>query len=162
MNAMTLPDSTKSSMLWVFSFFFYLFYGPVGAIGQPSLSWETLADVTYKEQYDEALDWYYLIPIFGKYPRAYENKTVIIEGYYIPVNKESKFHVLSRYPYSSCFFCGGAGPESVVELQLAEKIRKHISMDKRVRFQGELILNSEDFDHCNYILKAARPLFDSK
>ncbi len=155
-----MPTSIKNKKnieLIVLSIFIFLFFSPVILAGQKSLSWVTLSDVTFKEVYDEKAKWYWLVPIFGEKAKAFQNKKVVLEGYFIPVDPERNFHVLSRYPYSSCFFCGGAGPESVVELQIDKKLAKHISMDERIRFEGELILNDSDFDHCSYILKAARP-----
>ena len=125
---------------------------------QKSLTWEVLSNVKFNKQYDETIKAYWLVPTFGARVKAYENKTVIVEGYFIPVDTEGKFYVLSKYPYSSCFFCGGAGPESIVELQVSKKLVKHISMDERVQFQGKFALNVSDFKHCNYILKGARPL----
>jgi hypothetical protein len=159
MNVPSPPTIIKSIERIILSIFFLLFLSSGKLFGQHSLSWEILEDVTYKQQFDKELQWYFLVPTFGEQPKAYENKTVIVEGYFIPADHQNNFHVLSRYPFSACFFCGGAGPESVVELQLDEKLVEHIRMDEKVQFQGELVLNSSDFDHLNYILKAARPIY---
>ncbi len=65
------------------------------------------------------------------------------------------FFILSRYPLSSCYFCGAAGPETVVELQLKPEAVKRYRMDEQLSFKGTLLLNVNDLDHCNYILKGA-------
>ncbi len=153
------PSKNHKQTLLRLGLFCLLLVSPPTLHAQKVLSWEVLADVHFHEQYDESLDAYWLIPTFGRKPKAHQHQTVILEGYFIPVDLQNNFFVLSRYPYESCFFCGGAGPESVVELQISKKKVKHISMDKRVRFKGTLILNKSDFDHCNYILKEARLLF---
>lgn len=158
MNIMYSLSHRKRSILFILSFLLILVFSPTNLISQESLSWEALADITYTKEYDEEFKTYWLVPIFGKQPKAYQHKIVILEGYFIPLDSDGNFNILSRYPYSSCFFCGKAGPESVVELQMDKKLVKDIRMDERVRFQGELILNRTDYDHCNYILKAARPL----
>ena len=123
-----------------------------------TLSWEALADVTFSEKYNKETDAYWLIPVFGQQPRSNEGKRVIIEGYFIPVDMDSGFYVLSQFPYSSCFFCGEAGPESVVELQMDKKLANKLRMDQRVKIQGTFQTNDSDFDHCNYMLKDAKPL----
>ena len=154
---MIFKQILKGSMLFIF--FTMLAISPLEVIGQEPLGWNILADVTFTEKWDEDLQAYWLIPTFGKQPKAYENKLIILEGYFIPVDMENNFHVLSKYPYSSCFFCGRAGPETVVELQLDEKVVKRISMDQRITVQGTLVLNKSDYEHCNYILQAAQTLF---
>lgn len=120
-----------------------------------SISWDMLADVEYSEQYDKKLDAYWLIPTFGESPKAIHNREVVLMGYFIPFNLDENFYVLSRYPYSNCFFCGGAGPESVVELQFDGGPPAQLRMDKKYFFKGTFKLNADDFDHCNYIFENA-------
>jgi len=140
----------------------FLFLGSLcltsASFGQKSLSWKVLDDVTFQEKFDEEFQAYWLVPIFGEKVKAHENQTVVLEGYFIPIDMDGKVQILSRYPYANCFFCGGAGPESIVELQLERKLTEYLSMDDRVRFQGKLVLNESDYEHCNYILKDARLL----
>lgn len=132
---------------------FHSFHGQ--AQNSVPISWETLADVEYSEKYDESLQAYWLVPDFGESPKAVEGKEVVLMGYFIPFNFEEQFYVLSRYPYSNCFFCGGAGPESVLELQFKEEPPAKLKMDKRYFFKGILRLNKTDLNHCNYILEDA-------
>ena len=137
---------------------FLLTYSHLGT-AQQSLTWEDLADVTFSEKYDEELQAYWLIPDFGAKPKSFAGKDVIIMGYFIPFNVDDDFYVLSKNPYSSCFFCGQAGPETVMELQVADPLPDRIRIDQRLFFRGTLELNKSDLNHCNYILKDARPVF---
>ena len=98
------------------------------------------------------------LPKFGNQIKAFNKQRVILEGYFIPVDTEGNFHILSKFPFSSCFFCGAAGPESVVEIQLDKKIAKGLKTDAQLRVQGKLVLNRADFDHCNYILEDVKLL----
>lgn len=123
---------------------------------QSATGWEILTDVTFEEQYDENIDGYWLIPNFGKKLRAHQNKPLTVEGYFIPIDPDDGFFVLSKFPYAACFFCGGAGPESVIELNVKKSEVEHIRLDQKVTFTGKLKLNRSDFDHCNYILKEAK------
>ncbi len=147
--------------LWSLAFFMLLFVRPTEILAQTEISWNVLADVSFKEKYDEETQLYWLTPVFGQQPKAQEGKRVVLNGYFIPLEPESGIYVLSRYPYSACFFCGGAGPETVVELQLSKKLTHHIRMDEQVSFEGILKLNSTEFDHCNYILQEAAHLKNS-
>ena len=118
------------------------------------LSWTTLADVEYKEVYLEELDAWFWEPEFGDSVKEYEGEQVYITGYMVPVDVEADYFVLSRYPFASCFFCGNAGPESVVDLRQKKEGRK-FKQDERLTFVGKLRLNKSDIYELNYILEEA-------
>ena len=67
---------------------------------------------------------------------------------------DENFYVLSRYPFANCFFCGGAGPESVVDLRFKDENRMY-ETDERLTFRGKLALNADDVYQMNYILEGA-------
>jgi hypothetical protein len=73
---------------------------------------------------------------------------------YHPVDVAANLYVLSANPYSACFFCGGAGPESVVQLKM-KKTNKKYETDDVMKFKGVLKLNADDINEMNYILDAA-------
>jgi len=127
------------------------------ADAQIKLSWSLLSDVEFESKYFEKYDAAYLAPTFGEGPRAYEGKEVLISGFFIPLNEDEFFFVLSRYPYSACYFCGAAGPESIVELQLKLKKMRRFKLDEQLTFKGILRLNASDVEHLNYILEDAEP-----
>ena len=122
--------------------------------GPQELSWLTLTDVTFKEMYVSEMDMYYWKPTFGLSVKALENKEVYITGYVIPVDYDENFYVISRYPYANCYFCGGGGPESVVDLRFAGQNRTY-KTDERLTFKGRLKLNATDVYQMNYILEGA-------
>lgn len=146
-------------LVWVIGVVTLLFF-PLKMNGQQAIKWKALTDVTFTEKFDKKINGYWLIPTFGAKTKAWENKLVILDGYFIPIDLDDNFHVLSRYPYASCFFCGAAGPESIVELQLDKKVSMRLEMDERLRVEGVLVLNNSDLDHCSYILKNAKLIRD--
>jgi len=119
-----------------------------------TIDWQLLSKVEwddrYVPEYDETV-WY---PDFSKSVLALDSELIQIEGYVIPVDVESGYYVLSANPYASCFFCGNAGPESVMELHMPDK-EKVFKTDEVVVFTGRLKLNWDDLEHCNYILQNA-------
>ena len=99
------------------------------------LSWKQLMSVEFeKDEFGEP------IPIFSKELQSYNFQTITIEGFMIPVDVDGNYYVLSAFPYASCFFCGNAGPESVVELRLAKKGQR-FQMDDARKFKGMLVLS---------------------
>ncbi len=97
---------------------------------------------------------YFLYPTFGQTVRNLQNKEVQIKGYMIPVDETENIYVLSSQPMAACFFCGGAGPESIIELQFKNRRRK-FKTDEVRSVRGMLQLNNNDIEHLNYILKNA-------
>lgn len=118
------------------------------------LSWEVLRDVTFKKKWYAEESVYMLYPTFGQGVQKLNGKTVELTGYVLPVDLESNLYVLSAFPYSACFFCGGAGPESVVSLKF-KKSDKKFKTDERRTFHGTLKLNADNIYELNYILADA-------
>ena len=124
-------------------------------LGFEKLTWEDLTDVEFMDVYVEELDAYYWKPIFGTSVQNLEGRKFHITGYVIPVDIDEDFYVLSRYPFANCFFCGGAGPETVVDLQFTGHSPREYATDERLTFAGELKLNSDDVYQMNYIIVGA-------
>ena len=119
------------------------------------LTWDMLKDVSFKKKWYPQESIFMLYPTFGLPLKKLENKEVIIKGYVIPVDVATNMYVLSAFPYSQCFFCGGAGPESVMSLKpLKSEVRKYKTDDMHT-FKGKLKLNADDIYEMNYILEEA-------
>lgn len=122
--------------------------------GQQTVTWKMLGDVTFYEKYNKEYDFNVLYPKFGKTVKELEGKDIVIEGYAIPVEElGADILVLSALPYSQCFFCGGAGPESVMDIKSKKKIK--FKVDKKLKLKGRLKLNETDLSQLNYILENA-------
>lgn len=119
------------------------------------LTWQVLSDVEFTDIYLEELDAYYWMPEFGPQVIAAEGKEFHITGYMIPVDVDEDFYVLSRFPFANCFFCGGAGPESVIDLRFPTREKRTYQTDDRLTFRGTLRLNADDVYQMNYILEGA-------
>ena len=117
--------------------------------------WKTLSKISYKKEYDELMGFKIDKPVFGESVKALEGKEITIKGYIIPVEgyKGHKEFIFSAFPYSMCFFCGGAGPESVMEVQAVEAINY---VAESIVLKGKLHLNSEDVNKLMFSLSEAR------
>jgi len=110
---------------------------------QNIITWELLKDVEFDEIWSEEFQAYYMVPKFSNSVKEMDGKEVQIRGFIIPVDIVQDYYVLSANPYSSCFFCGQAGPESVMEIQMIKKY-EGLRMDQVITFQGTLKLNTDD------------------
>lgn len=125
--------------------------------GHIILTWEELARVTFEEDYHEGVEEYIFRPIFSDTLKALDGKKIMIEGFVIPIEEtgDETFVVLSGLPYLQCFFCGGAGPETVIDILPKGKLKKRLTTDEKITFKGRLRLNADDLDYLNYILDDA-------
>jgi hypothetical protein len=121
------------------------------------VSWSDLMDITFKDIYMEEDDIYVYFPLFGQKQKVLDGQEIEITGYIIPVDVEANIYVLSAFPFSACFFCGNAGPESVMAIYF-ESNDKRYKTDDRLTLTGTLELNETDVDELVYILRSAREI----
>jgi hypothetical protein len=121
------------------------------------VAWETLANIGWDKKYNDKYKQQFNYPKFAPAVKAYDGKEVIIKGYVLPIDVGGDYLVLSRFPYESCFFCGGAGPESVMEVHIKNP---KLANKKTATFKGRLRLNGDDVDALVYILDDAELIPD--
>jgi hypothetical protein len=122
--------------------------GPVTPI-----SWDTLANISYEYIQNFEQNFWYGEATFSEEVKALDGEMVEIQGYILQVDLEGNSYYLSAYPFSSCFFCGGAGQESVMELRL-KNAKQSFTQDELVKLRGRLRLNNRELE-LNYILEEA-------
>ena len=92
---------------------------------------------------------------FGDKLEEINGKEIAIEGFYLPGDMTGYIFVLSRAPSSMCFFCSGAGIETIVEMNIKkdemDKFRK-LKTDDYIAIKGKLRLNNTDEEHLIYIV----------
>jgi hypothetical protein len=116
--------------------------------------WHTLAEVSFTNKKDAA-GYDVAVPQFSSHLKSYNTKKIKLKGYMIPLEElggQQKF-MLSSLPFNLCYFCGAAGPETIVEVDSNEKIK---FSTKQIIMEGMLLLNDKDPDHHIYILKSAK------
>jgi hypothetical protein len=123
------------------------------AQGTSAENWKTLSKIEYEKSKDEYGEIY--VPKFGPDIKSIEGKEIELSGYIIPFEGmfEPDHLIISSVPVASCFFCGGAGPESVAEIYLDESVKYTA---KKVTITGKLKLNDSDVDQLMYILEGAK------
>ncbi len=109
---------------------------------QTLVSWNTFAQVTFHKEYSETFGFEVNVkpPEFSKELMALNGKEIKVKGYVIPVDVELGMYMVSANPFANCFFCGNAGPETVVEL-FPNGSFPRFTTDQMVTFQGILQIN---------------------
>ncbi|MBD0405211.1 MULTISPECIES: hypothetical protein [unclassified Flammeovirga] len=112
--------------------------------------WKTLSNVEMKTYMDETLGFEVSEPIFGGEVEMIDGSMITISGYILPVDSDDGTSILSYMAFANCFFCGNAGPETVMELDTPK--RQNL-VNKKVVVKGRLELNRDDFFSLIYRLK---------
>ncbi|MEL6254428.1 MAG: DUF3299 domain-containing protein [Bacteroidota bacterium] len=128
---------------------------PASIEGPVRIDWQILQDIKYDLKYMPELELSMYTPLFSDRVKALDGKEVIIEGYVIPMIEGLNEIALSANPYAACFFCGQAGPASVMSVFLKEDARK-FKLDDIKKFRGRLKLNYDNPDEFYYLLQDAR------
>ena len=123
---------------------------------QKAIDWTLLGKVSFQSEYDESSQQYIEKPEYDAAITGLERQQVKIRGYVMPLDATGEQYILSGLPYSSCFFCGGGGIETVMELELSDK-NLSFDLDEVVTFAGTFRLNDDPLGLL-YQLKAAKPV----
>lgn len=121
---------------------------------QYSSTWITLSKVKIERKFDPSMNFEVDYPTFSEEVLALNGKEITLEGWMIPLDelRGENYFVLSALPFANCFFCGGAGPETVMEVFTDEKVEFEVD---RIKVKGRLRLNATDPMQLMYILNDA-------
>lgn len=118
------------------------------------LNWMELQRVKMRPVSLKHVDGVLPLPIFTEAIKKYNGKIAEIDGYVIPLDKTGKTLVISAYNMAECFFCGKAGPASVMTV-LLKKPSKQYKIDQIATFRGRLLLNDSNPEELFYVLQDA-------
>ena len=133
---------------------FGLLFFADSVFAQKEINWNFLADYDFELRYNDETELYFRFPLFSEKVKKLAGEEVEISGYMIPVDVEANYYVISAFPFANCFFCGGAGPESVIELEMKPGHRRY-KTDEKITMKGKFKLNSVDIYQLSYILEEA-------
>lgn len=122
-------------------------------ITQDKNFWHVLAEVGFKKEKKNGYE--IEVPLFSNHLKSWNGKKIKLKGYVIPVGEvgdESKF-MFSSLPFNVCYFCGAAGPETIMEVESTQKVK---FTSQAIWMEGILQLNENDPDRHIYILKTAK------
>ena len=147
-------------MQWKFGILLILLATVMTSTTAQESTWKTLAKITYTKQYDELMGFKVDVPVFSEDILAMEGEIIEVKGYIIPVEgyKSHKEFIFSAFPYTMCFFCGGAGPETVMDVYASNPVEYSA---EQVTLRGKLELNATDINRLMYALNEAELVEES-
>lgn len=122
--------------------------------------WDLLLDdVTVRYRYSFSHEGFIPRPKFGDKLKEVEGTEVSVIGFFLPANITGSSFVVSYYPMAMCFFCTGAGIESVVVMYAADgedRRFNNLRTDDFIEVKGRLELNEDVNQNLFYILRDAK------
>lgn len=127
----------------------------ISSINKPKptpINWQLL-NIGFKKTWHAEYKAHVFMPIFTDSLQKLNGQWVALSGYVIPMEYGSKKFALSKNPNSSCFFCGGAGVETMVIVHCKNKPMDYPN-DAFIKVVGRLqLVNS--FNEFIYVLTDA-------
>lgn len=120
-------------------------------IKSDTLTWKQLSNIKYAlkkhPSYGEIN-----FPIVNAELKKLSNKKIVIKGFIVPIDNKS--YALSKNVFASCFFCGKAGPETIMGIKFAKATPK-LKTDLYVTLEGTFRYNENDADDWIYHIENA-------
>jgi hypothetical protein len=117
-----------------------------------TLSWKLLGQIKYEKKPSKEYPEGVMYPIINSTLKAKKSKPIVISGFIIPI--DNKTYALSKNVFASCFFCGQAGPETIMGIKFREPGIK-LKTDQYVTLKGTFRYNDSDVDDWIYHIEDA-------
>jgi len=123
-----------------------------GVVVSDTLTWKLLGQIKYikkgSNDYPEGV----MYPVINPTLKAKNKKHITMSGFIIPI--DNKNYALSKNVFASCFFCGQAGPETIMGIKFKNPGMK-LKTDQYVTLQGTFRYNDSDVDDWIYHIENA-------
>lgn len=117
------------------------------AIAADTLSWKLLGQIKFVKKPSKDYPEGVMFPVVNNTLKAKSKKPIVMSGYIIPI--DNKNYALSKNVFASCFFCGQAGPETIMGIKFKNPNMK-LKTDQYVTLQGTFRYNDSDVDDWIY------------
>lgn len=126
--------------------------GTGNVIVSDTLSWKLLAQIKYLKKPSKDYPDGVMFPVINTTLKAKQHKPITMSGFIIPI--DNKNYALSKNVFASCFFCGQAGPETIMGIKFKNPGMK-LKTDQYVTLQGTFRYNDSDVDDWIYHIENA-------
>lgn len=117
-----------------------------------TLTWKLLGQIKYIKKASDDYPEGVMYPVINPTLKAKNKKPITMSGFIIPI--DNKNYALSKNVFASCFFCGQAGPETIMGIKFKNPGMK-LKTDQYVTLQGTFRYNESDVDDWIYHIENA-------
>lgn len=125
-------------------------------LSSQSSTWATLGMVSTATSFDPEFGMEIKKVKVSPVAKSLEGKEIEVDGYIIPLKGklDQNHFMLSKFTNNMCFFCGKAGPETAMQVFLANG-KKAAYSDDKIKVRGILRINENDPGGLLYTLENA-------
>lgn len=124
----------------------------VNPVFSDTLNWKLLGQIKYLKKPSKDYPEGVMFPLINPTLKAKNAKTIYMSGFIVPI--DNKNYALSKNVFASCFFCGQAGPETIMGIKFKNPGIK-LKTDQYVTLQGTFRYNDDDVDDWIYHIENA-------
>src|SRR5690554_773885 len=117
-----------------------------------TLTWSLLGKIKYENKPHKDYPEGVMYPVINEQLKAKKGKKIVISGFIIPIDNES--YALSKNVFAACFFCGQAGPETIMGIKFKD-LKKRLKTDQYVTLVGTFRYNDTDVEDWIYHIENA-------
>ena len=117
-----------------------------------TLSWKLLSVIKFIKKPDKDYPDGVMFPIVNSTLKEKNKKKIVMSGFIIPIDNVS--YALSKNVFASCFFCGQAGPETIMGIKFKGATPK-LKTDQYVTLEGNFRYNDNDVNDWIYHIENA-------
>lgn len=135
---------------------FFFTFALQNVVAQEENIWRKLSIVKFDKRIADADQHVAREPRYMPLMRSLDGTEIIVKGYIIPLTgkvAQTEF-MFSAYPYEMCFFCGKAGPETVMEA-FAKDGEPIDYSEKSMTLKGTFRFRSSDVNDIMFALENA-------
>ncbi|MFA7444531.1 MAG: hypothetical protein WCY89_01160 [Flavobacteriaceae bacterium] len=112
-----------------------------------TMTWSLLGKIKYENKPHKDYPDGVMFPVINDQLKGKKGKRIVISGFIIPIDNET--YALSKNVFAACFFCGQAGPETIMGIQFKD-LKKRLKTDQYVTLVGTFRYNDNDVEDWIY------------
>lgn len=125
---------------------------PMQNTGAEAITWGLLGKIKYNNKPHQDYPDGVMYPQVNAELKAKKGKKITISGFIIPIDNEN--YALSKNVFAQCFFCGQAGPETIMGITFKD-LKKRLKTDQYVTLEGTFRYNETDIEDWIYHIENA-------
>lgn len=136
-----VPNFSKSALLEKRSF-----------VATDTLTWKQLGAIKFLKKPHKDYPEGVMFPLVNTALKAKNKKKIAVSGFIVPIDNTT--YALSKNVFASCFFCGQAGPETIMGIKFKGGTPK-LKTDQYVTLEGNFRINENDIEDWIYHIEDA-------
>lgn len=117
-----------------------------------TLNWKLLGAIKFVKKAHKDYPEGVMFPIINSTLKAKNKKKIAMSGFIVPIDNTT--YALSKNVFASCFFCGQAGPETIMGVKFKGSTPK-LKTDQYVTLEGNFRVNENDIEDWIYHIEDA-------